>query len=94
MLGWGPEGPRSQERGAQRGAEAPAEMQRRTGSPGHGALLLVALLILTDGRQLLHQAAVALPVLVTNSTVRVSEPDQNSPPNIIINNNNSLKNFE
>ena len=62
VLGGCAERPRRQEGGAQRRAEAPAEMQRGARSTGHAALLLITLLILTDGRQLLHQAAVALPV--------------------------------
>lgn len=61
MLRGRAERPRRQEGGAQRGAQAPAEMQRGAGRTGHGALLL-ALLILPDGGQLLHQTTVALPV--------------------------------
>lgn len=62
VVGGSTERPRRQERGAQGRAEAPAEMQRGARSSGHGALLLITLLILADGRQLLHQATVALPI--------------------------------
>lgn len=62
VVGGSTERPRRQERGAQGRAEAPAEMQRGARSSGHGTLLLITLLILADGRQLLHQATVALPI--------------------------------
>ena len=62
MLRWAPEGPGGQQRGADGGVEAPAWAQRGAWGAGHGAQLIVPLLILPDGRQLLHQPAVALPV--------------------------------
>lgn len=62
MLRGGPEGARGQQRGPQRGAESPAQVQRRSRGAGRGPLFLIALLILADGWQLLQQRAVAVRV--------------------------------
>lgn len=62
MLRGSAEGPGWQERGAQGRAKPPAEAQRGARSNGYRVLLLVALLVLADRWQLLHQAAVTLPV--------------------------------
>lgn len=50
----GPERPGRQEGGAKRRVETSAEMQRGAWSTGDRVLLLITLLILTDGRQLLY----------------------------------------
>ena len=61
MLRGAPVGP-GQQRGADGGVDAPAWAQRGARGAGHGARLIVPLLVLPDGRQLLRQPAVALPV--------------------------------